>query len=160
MFDELDAQGDSLSPRVSWAQLIDDHDRIGWLCAELCRLFTRPTPDPQEASVLLLRLSLLVTDHLCIEDQVVDMTRMALSAGHSRAETVAMSELLSDLKRDWVAYLGYWSPAAIAAGWDAFSAESRAMTNRLSAQLARENAILYAGALRHGAIDLGAPILH
>lgn len=146
--------------RMSWARLVGDHDRIAQQCAALVTLARRPDRPAEAAAILLLELAVCVADHLGIEDQVIDLTMVAVRDGTSPGDAALMSAALDALRADWTSFIVRWSPAAVIEHWPAFGGEAEVMLGRLSDQVRRENELLYAEALRCGIIDRGQPILH
>ncbi len=146
--------------RASWTRLLGDHDRIAQHCAALAALARRADRPVEDASIRLLELTVCVADHLGVEDQVIDLTAVAMRNGASAEQVAAMTAELDVLKADWTDFIVRWTPVAIAGDWDGFTAATEAMLPRLGAQVRRENELLYAEALRRGVIDSGRLILH
>lgn len=146
--------------RASWARLVSDHDRIARQCEALVALTRRADRPAEAAAILLLELAVGVADHLGIEDQVIDLTVVALRGGAAADEAASMAATLDALKADWTRFIVRWSPAAVLGQWSEFAGEAEAMLARLADQVRHENDLLYAEAHRRGIIDRGQPILH
>ncbi|USU06401.1 opsin-5 family protein [Sphingomonadaceae bacterium OTU29MARTA1] len=154
-------ESDGIDPRrTSWGRLVGDHDRIARQCGALVALTRRDDRPAEDVTVALLELTVSVADHLGVEDQVIDMTTVAIRGGTSPDHAAAMADELEALKSDWTAFIVRWNPTAVVAQWDAFAEDAAAMLPRLVAQVKRENELLYTAALRHGVIDAGHATRH
>lgn len=146
--------------RIAWRRLLGDHDRIASQCAAIAALARRPGRHVETASILLLELAIFVADHMGVEDQVVDLTAAAIRSGATPDDAAALATEFDALKCDWTAFIVRWTPDAVAADWPGFAEAAEAMMPRLSAQVRRENELLYAEALRRGIIQTGGLVLH
>ncbi len=148
------------SDRRTWERLIGDHDSIASKCSAIVALTNGGRLQCGLASRLLLELAVLVADHLGVEDEVVDMTAIAMRADYTPETIAVMAAELDRLKQDWKTFIVRWLPAIPPAEWLAFRSEASTMLDRLSQQVRVESELLYDGALRYGLIGLGGAVVH
>ena len=151
---------DVLTSRASWVRLLGDHDRIARQCTALVAIARRPDCPYGQATVMLLELAVCVADHLGVEDRVIDLTAMALRFGMTPDRVTAMTGELDLLKRDWIDFIGRWTPDTIVARWPLFADDAETMLGRLATQVRRENELLYAEASGMGIIAPGERLLN
>ncbi|OYY71861.1 hemerythrin domain-containing protein [Sphingomonas sp. 28-63-12] len=139
---------------MSYQKLIDEHARIDTALARLTNILDRPERDAEAATAALSHLAEELHDHLAHEDAMLYHELIIANKPAYAHAVEQFTQQFDALRRDWSAYLGGWTTAAIAADWPIFRTATRLMVERLAERVAAENDLLYCAALQFGAITL------
>jgi hemerythrin-like domain-containing protein len=136
---------------VNYHELIDDHDHIERLAAQLEHSVKNDPVDHASVDSVLGELATVVDDHLKKEDSFI-YPQLAASADPADATSLIVE--FEEIKRDWEIYLSSWKEGQAANDWNGFAASSIGMLERLRKRVMKETGLLYSMALREGLIDM------
>lgn len=156
----LHADDRTSSDRQSYERLLHDHVRIEHQCRSLLSMTRAGSRYSPQASDALFGLAVTLADHLGVEDEVLDLTAIALAGGWSSDDATAMHDKLEVLRRDWSDFLAFWTTNVIAERWRLFGDAVTRIVDRLVEQVDRENELLYVHALACGTIKMGDVAKH
>lgn len=139
---------------MSYERLIAEHALIDAALARLEALVAAAIPDIPAVIIGLADLSNELAHHLAHEDSFI-YPRL-IQGRNPRARRVAerFVEDFDELRGAWNLYLREWTSDCIAGDWEIFRIETGTMIVRLAHRVKAENALLYAEALRTGAVPL------
>lgn len=142
--------------KPSYAQLMAEHDEIDRQCHALIRCVAHDHPDVTELSDRIAHLAHTVSDHIAVEEAVLDpmLADLAKRDDAKAAELLSMNAELDVLKHDWAAFLAAWTPESILSDPTRFCDRFGAMLARMRARVSRESSMLYAALLQSNAITL------
>lgn len=139
---------------MSYERLLAEHALIDAALARLEALVALAAPDVPAVIIALADLSSELAHHLAHEDSFI-YPRL-IGGRHPETRRVA-ERFVSDfeeLRSDWNLYLREWTADCIDGDWEAFRIETGTMIVRLAQRVKAENILLYAEALRTGAVPL------
>lgn len=139
---------------MSYERLMREHAQIETMAKRLIELVSVGTPEVDGVVLALSALSRELTAHLAHEDSFIYPRMIEGNNATMRDAANAFTEEFASLRADWLAYLSEWSSECIAADWDNFRQETLSILDRLQRRVDAENNILYATALRQGAVSL------
>ena len=125
-------------------KLREDHAELVKIVQNLGELIARPAA-PQQLELFEVRrlLNSTLIAHLKAEDWVL-YPRLAESADAEIAATAkAFSEEMGGLAAAYSAHVDKWNAAAIDADWPGYCRETRAVLDKLTCRITRENRELY-----------------
>lgn len=138
--------------RLSYKQLISEHDDIALIADRLLASLSHETPSVMLSH--LAELARLVRSHMqneCRALAEVDPDRLG---GPWQAAWGRGMVDFKKLQADWIMYLQTWDEHAVTASREDFVNATELMLPRLRARMATENEALYAAALQTSAIAL------
>lgn len=139
-------------PIASYARLIGEHAEIAARAGRLAAATVAGDATTIRAALDCLGDALV--EHLATEDREIHPRLMAARDGPTRLGAQEARRRYETLAEDWVALIGHWTQARIAADRDGFAAESSALIERLHARIREEDDLLYPAALASGQMAL------
>jgi hypothetical protein len=136
---------------MDYLELIDDHDRIDQLAAQI-ECIARGDPIDQAAlRGIINRLAIVVQQHLEKEDSFI-YPKLVGSSDPADAESLIIE--FREIKRDWIQYLHAWGDGASIGEWKTFQKSTLGMLDRLRKRVMKETGLLYGMALRQELITM------
>ncbi len=139
---------------MSYERLIAEHALIDAALSRLEALVAVAVPDLPAAIIALADLSGELAHHLAHEDSFIYPGLIQGRNPEARRVAERFVADFEELRDAWNLYLREWTPDCIAGDWEIFRIETGTMIVRLAQRVKAENALLYAEALRTGAIPL------
>ena len=113
---------------IDFQDLIQDHDLIDHLAAELEDAVSLDMSPQPSVDLLLDRLARVVASHLAKEDSFI---YPGLVGSKDPADATSLIVEFDVIKRDWETYLLAWRDGAAACDWPAFRVATLGMLSRL-----------------------------
>lgn len=138
---------------ITYHDLIRDHDQIDYLVRAVLAATDGAHPDFIDIRYRLDHLSLAVSEHIAIEDDLIAEMKIVnlRSAIRDRYDGV---DAFSEIKRDWMHFLYDWNAEAIEADFDYFRQCAEDVLLRLGELVKNETRVLYSNALQASLIKL------